>query len=87
MRRSVFFVASVLFLRTEGGLFNKSIFVRADNLLKYRAIFCSIKHLVLGHFWPVSSLKLNIWKATLEAVALVVSSPVQHTSKREFFAF
>ena len=59
----------------------------ADNLLKYRAIFCSIKHLVLGHFWPVSSLKLNIWKATLEAVALVVSSPVQHTSKREFFAF
>ena len=73
---------------TEGDLRNRPVLVRAESRLKYRAICCSVNQSVLENiFWPVSSLELFILGAISEAVAfLPVSSPVQNTFARQFFA-
>ena len=47
----------------------------ANCLWRIVAVWVYLKTL-LQLFWPVSSLNLNIWEATSEAVASLVSSPV-----------
>ena len=88
--RSSASTSSSIFILTEEDLCSKPAFVRANSLLKYQAICFSIKQSVpaIPHFWPVSSLKLFIWEPISEAVDFIlVSSHVQHTSRRYLFAF
>ena len=69
-------------IKEEGDLINKPIFVTADNRLKSSDLLLYQPVSLRRHFWLVSSLKLDIWEITSEAVAVLVSSLVQHTSRR-----
>ena len=86
--RSSASTSSSIFILTEEDLCSKPAFVRADSQLKYQAICFSIKQSVLYRISGRSRLKLFIWEPISEAVDFIlVSSHVQHTSRRYLFAF
>ena len=82
--RSSASTSSSLFILTEENLFNKPAFVKADIRLKYQAICCSINQSVLYNISGRCRLLNSIFE---KPHFLLVSSPVRHTFRRDFFAF